>query len=237
MVVCLGTPLFLRSGSLRVRESHLNAIDSPESRARVAELQRKLQVDSLVPTFDYTGIGEAYAAFDISRVFAGAHRAIALSRANVLSWNEVRNENVIFLGAPKSNPHLAVLTANLQLTVDHDRQTVINAHPQPGESSTYVRADNAELNAAEDYVLVDMLPGIDSSGRILILEGGSTSSNWAAADYLTHAATASELVSRIKLPDGSLPRFFQVLLHVKYQALVPTRTEFVTFRAIRQSVS
>jgi hypothetical protein len=28
-VVCLGTPLFFRNRSLRVRESHLNAADSP----------------------------------------------------------------------------------------------------------------------------------------------------------------------------------------------------------------
>jgi len=41
-------------------------------------------------------------------------------------------------------------------------------------------------------------------------------------------------VSRIKLPDGTLPPFFQVLLHVKYKASVPTQTDFVTSRQIRQ---
>jgi hypothetical protein len=230
-VVCLGTPLFLRNRSFRVRDSHLNATDTPEAQARIRELQEKLRLDSFVPTFDYTGIGEAYAAFDIARVFAGAHREASLTRANVLSWNDIRGENVIFLGPPKFNPHLAAITDSLDLTTS-DVQ-VINKHPRAGESATYGRINDSARDAAEDHVLIDWLPGIGPSDRILILEGGSTSSNWAAADYLTHPATARDLVSKINFPDGTVPPFFQVLLHVKYKASVPTKTDFVTFRQIR----
>ena len=137
---------------------------------------------------------------------------------------------MIFLGPPKFNPHLTAITENLELIV-RDAQ-VINVHPNPGESATYDRISDSNRDAAEDYVLIDRLPGIGPSDRILILEGGSTSSNWAAADYLTHPATAQTLISRIKLPDGTLPPFFQMLLHVKYQATVPTQTDFVLFRQI-----
>jgi hypothetical protein len=230
-VVCLGTPLFLRNRSFRVRDSHLNATDTPEAQARIQQLEEKLGLDSFVPTFDYTGIGEAYAAFGIARLFGGAQREASLTRANVLSWNDIRGENVIFLGAPKFNPHLAAITDTLELTVKESQ--VINKRPRAGESATYGRISDGNRDAAEDHVLIDWLPGIGPSDRILILEGGSTSSNWAAADYLTHPSTARELVSRIKLPDGTLPPSFQVLLHVKYKDSVPTQTEFVTFRQIR----
>ena len=230
-VVCLGTPLFLRNRSFRVRDSHLNATDTPEAQTRIRELQDKLGLDSLVPTFDYTGIGEAYAVFDIARVFGGARREASLTRANVISWNDIRGENVVFLGPPKFNPHLAAITDSLELTV-RDSQ-VINTHPRAGESATYGRISDGNRDAAEDHVLIDWLPGIGPSDRILILEGGSTSSNWAAADYLTHPDSVRELVSRIKFPDGTLPQAFQVLLHVKYKASVPTQTDFVTFRQIR----
>jgi hypothetical protein len=230
-VICLGTPLFLRNRSFRVRDSHLNTTDTPEAQARIQELQGKLGVDSFVPTFDYTGIGEAYAAFDIARIFGGARRESSLTRANVLSWNDIRGENVIFLGPPKFNPHVAAITDSLELMVKDSQ--VINTHPRTGELASYGRVSDSNRDAAEDHVLIDRLPGIGPSDRILILEGGSTSSNWAAADYLTHPATARDLVARIKLPDGSLPPFFQVLLHVKYRASVPTRTDFVTFRQIR----
>jgi hypothetical protein len=231
-VVCLGTPLFLRNRSFRVRDSHVNAMDTPEAQARIQDLEKKLGIDSFVTTFDYTGIGEAYAAVGISKVFAGAHRESSLTRANALSWDDIRGENVIFLGAPKFNPHLAAITNSLELTVKESQ--VINARPRAGESATYGRIMDGNRDAAEDHVLIDWLPGIGPSDRILILEGGSTSSNWAAADYLTHASTARDLVSRIKLPDGTLPPFFQVLLHVKYEASVPTQTDFVTSRQIRQ---
>jgi hypothetical protein len=229
-VMCLGAPLFLRNRSFRVRDSHLNATDTPEAQARIQELQKKLGLDSFVPTYDYTGIGEAYAAVSIARVFAEAQRQASLTRANVLPWNDIRDENVIFLGPPKFNPHLAAITDNLELTV-RDAQ-VINTHPATGESATYARIHDNNRDAAEDYVLIDRLPGIGPSDRILILEGGSTSSNWAAADYLTQPATAKALVSRIKLSDGTIPPFFQALLHVKYQATVPTQTDFVLFRQI-----
>jgi hypothetical protein len=230
-VVCLGTPLFLRDRSFRVRDSHLNTTDTPEAKARIQELQNQLGRESFVPTFDYTGIGEAYAAFGIARVFGLAHRETTLTRANVLSWNDIRGENVIFLGPPKFNPHVAAITDSLELIVKDSQ--VINTHPRAGESASYGRISDGNRDAAEDHVLIDRLPGIGPSDRILILEGGSTSSNWAAADYITHTATARDLVLRIKLPDGTLPPFFQVLLHVKYQASVPTRTDFVTFRQIR----
>ena len=230
-VVCLGTPLFLRNRSFRVRDSHLNTTDTAEAKSRISELEGQLDRDSLVPTFDYTGIGEAYAAFDIARVFGLARREATLTRANVLSWNDIRGENVVFLGPPKFNPHVAAITDSLELIVKDSY--VINTHPRTGEPATYGRISDSNRDAAEDHVLIDRLPGIGPSDRILILEGGSTSSNWAAADYLTHPATARELVARIKLPDGTLPPFFQVLLHVKYQASVPTQTDFVTFRQIR----
>jgi hypothetical protein len=48
----------------------------------------------------------------------------------------------------------------------------------------------------------------------------------------TRPATVNELISRIKPPDGLMPPFFQVLLHVKYLATVPTQTDFVTFRVV-----
>jgi hypothetical protein len=230
-VVCLGTPLFLRDRSFRVRDSHLNTTDTPEAKARIAELESQLGRDSFVPTFDYTGIGEAYAAFGIARVFGAARRDATLTRANVLSWNDIRGENVVFLGPPKFNPHVAAITDELELIVKDSY--VINQHPRAGEPATYGRTSDSNRDAAEDHVLIDRLPGIGPSDRILILEGGSTSSNWAAADYITHPATVRNLVARIKLPDGTLPPFFQVLLHVKYQASVPTQTDFVTFRQIR----
>lgn len=230
-VVCLGTPLFLRNRSFRVRDSHLNSTDTPEAKARISELQDQLNRDSLVPTFDYTGIGEAYAAFGIARVFGVAHREATLTRANVLSWNDIRGENVVFLGPPKFNPHVAAITDSLELIVKDSY--VVNKHPRAGEPATYGRISDSNRDAAEDHVLIDRLPGVGSSDRILVLEGGSTSSNWAAADYITHPATARELVARIKQPDGTLPPFFQVLLHVKYQVSVPTQTDFVTFRQLR----
>jgi hypothetical protein len=230
-VVCLGTPLFLRDRSFRVRDSHLNTTDTPEAKVRIAELENQLGRDSIVPTFDYTGIGEAYAAFGIARVFALANREATLTRANVLSWNDIRGENVVFLGPPKFNPHVAAITDSLELTVKDSY--VVNQHPRAGEPTAFGRISDSNRDAAEDHVLIDRLPGIGPSDRILILEGGSTSSNWAAADYITHPATARDLVSRIRLSDGTLPPFFQVLLHVKYQASVPTHTDFVTFRQIR----
>jgi len=230
-VVCLGTPLFLRNRSFRVRDSHLNTTDTPEAKARIQELEDQLGRDSFVPTFDYTGIGEAYAAFGIAQVFGLAHREAILTRANVLTWNDIRGENVIFLGPPKFNPHVAAITDRLELMVKDSQ--VINTHPRTGESASYGRISDSNRDAAEDHVLIDLLPGIGPSDRILVLEGGSTSSNWAAADYITHPETVRDLVARLKLPDGALPPFFQVLLHVKYQASVPTQTDFVTFRQIR----
>ncbi len=233
--VCLGSPLFLRGGNrlLRIRASNVNTAEGEEAQARIADLRKRLNLDSLTPTFDYTGMGEAYAAFALARFLTAAHRTAALTRSNVLSWNELRNENVIFLGAPRFNPNFTALTANLEFTMASEGRVVSNAHPRAGELAAYGSTNAADGTIVGDHVLISRLPGIDSSGVILLLEGGSVSSNWASSDYITHANTARELVSRLKLPGGAILQYFQVLLRVKYRASVPVQTDFITFRAVR----
>jgi hypothetical protein len=66
--------------------------------------------------------------------------------------------------APKLNPHLAAIAGNLEWRTERDRGQAINVHPRVGESATYGRINDADLNAAEDYVLVDRVPGVEPSG-------------------------------------------------------------------------
>ena len=69
-------------------------------------------------------------------------------------------------------------------------------------------------------------------GEILNLSGNQISSVMAGAQALTDPATAKMLVTKMRLGDGSLPRFFQVVLRVRSLDGVPTEISYVFHRVL-----
>jgi hypothetical protein len=62
--------------------------------------------------------------------------------------------------------------------------------------------------------------------------GNRTPARLAAVEWFTEPQYARTLVSKLKKPDGTLPRYYQVVLRVKFMNGVPTETTYVTHKEL-----
>lgn len=199
ILMSLGTLQFYQYSSGMIREPAMDRLTVAERQGRLAELQTILHSSQpLQSDLIYTGVGQATAAFLLANQFGRMHVPVDLVRSSVLSWDEIAQHNVIFLGSAKLNSQLREIPVTWAFRVEGGR--ILNLQPKPGEAASY----------GPDYSLVSLFPGLHGRGEILVVESASTTGVWAAAQFLTDPEYAKELVRHLRGPDGRLPRHYQV---------------------------
>ena len=98
------------------------------------------------------------------------------------------------------------------------------------------RARQGGPKAGEDsldtYSLISRVPGLRGKGEILSLSGNQISSVMAGAQALTDPTVAKMLVSKMRKPDGTIPRYFQVVLRCRSMDGVPTEITYMFHREL-----
>lgn len=226
----LGTPLFTKFSGGFFRSPQVNDWEVAAASGTLRAIRKLLGSDYAVPWHNFTGVGEATAAFLLAQLLAPQRIPIMLKRSSALAWEDLEHYNVIFLGSPKFNRQLLDLVASADFVIE--RGVIRNRNPRPGEAQEYrdVWPNKAELG--EDYALIHHLPGLHGRGNILILGSSSTQGTWAAAQYVTEPAHVKQLVSRLRLPgSGELPSAYQVLIRARFKQDVPVEVAYVTHRS------
>jgi hypothetical protein len=230
ILLCLGTHQFYKYTKGYIREPGLDEADPSVVRARLEELRKALASDSLAPRYGYTGTGQATSAFLLGK-FLGEHlRAVQLVRSSALTWDEISENNVIFLSA-KVNPQIQVLPQVWPFRVD-DKDAIVNRYPKPGELKEYVRGPTPDRAVAEEYSLLTFSPGLHGRGELLIVESPTTTGFWSAIKYLTERLYAADLVAKVTGSTTSMPRHFQLVIRSRVRDAVPIHIEYVTHRPL-----
>jgi hypothetical protein len=130
-----------------------------------------------------------------------------------LRLDDLKNANAVLIGSVGSNPWAAIgeSSANFRIVYGQGMRdaTILNAHPQPGESASYVSHWNEP--AHETFALIAFLPNLGRNGRLLLLQGLDVAGTQAAAEALIDPAAIDPILRRATRPDGSI-RFFEILL-------------------------
>ena len=133
LVVCLGTPLFVRfPGFGFFRDPKANDWQEVEKSERVAAARKALGDRELLPSYNFTGAGEASAAFLLGRLLATRKQDLLLTRSSILSWQQIADNDVIFLGPPKFNLQLQAAALKQDIVVDPDG--IRNLKPKSGRA-------------------------------------------------------------------------------------------------------
>jgi hypothetical protein len=136
------------------------------------------------------------------------------------------------VGPPKFNMQLDRIPIQQEILVEGNG--IRNLHPRPGEPEFL--ADRFEAGAQFDgvtHALISRTPGLSRRGDLLILGGNSSADTFAAAEWLTQPANARELVSRLRLPSGMLPRYYQCVIRVQFRKGIPVQSAYVFHRVLR----
>lgn len=193
----------------------------------------------------YTGVGEVVAVQLISDLFARANHPLTVKRSRLLSWDDVRNSNVVFLGSPGENYPLRQLPVPqdfiFKIAYDSEARTwrgrFVNLKPRPGEPAVSTDSYDPQTGRlVEDYALVSLLPGLSPNRRVMVLAGINTYGTQAAAEYVARPEYAERLIERLggaaSEKDPALPDYYQVLLRVAVNDGVPVKVEYITHHVL-----
>ncbi len=90
---------------------------------------------NIEPVVDhYTGIGELTSVYELTRLFDAHHANFVLKRSLLVTWDEAKLRNLIFIGSPAENPSLNAVPSLTDFT--HDDQSwllgICEPPPSPG---------------------------------------------------------------------------------------------------------
>jgi hypothetical protein len=236
LVVCIATPMFVRvPGFGFVRESSVNDWDEANNSKQISSLEGALRTSIAEPSYNYTEAGTATGAFLLGQFLAPRKQNVRITRANVLSWPEIAEDNIVFVG-PSTGIHQAEdIPMDVQFVLDS--AGIRNLKPRPGEPD-FIR-DQPGRNGEESgvtHALISRIPGMNGPGAILMLSGNQTASVMGSVQAFTNPTVAQMLVSKLKSRTGTIPRYFQVVLSVKSMDDVPVDVSYMFHRELPESV-
>ena len=198
-----------------------------------------------VITDHYTGIGEVMGVYSVGDLFGKAGRSVRVKRSLMLTWDDVKTENIVILGSPAENFVLRDLPQQqdfvFRVIKDDEQNTtlgIVNTKPREGEQATYLARQEGPSRSqiSEDYALISLLRGLDEKHRLFMLAGITTYGTQAAAEYVTKPEHIKDLIAHLDISSAGeaprLPSFYQVLVKVKVNSGVPVQISYVTHHVL-----
>jgi hypothetical protein len=180
-----------------------------------------------------TGVGTANAAFLLGQFLGQRKHNVFPIRSDVLSMGEIAMGDVIFVGPTVGKPQIQAIPP-VDAAFVMTPEGVRNVKPDAGEPAFMADAPakSGSQDSEESHALISSLPGLYGNGSILYFEGNHIASVMGAVQAMTDPDLASQLVARLKRPDGSLPRYYQVVLRVKAMDETPVDISYVAHREL-----
>jgi len=142
--------------------------------------------------------------------------------------------DVIFVGPTVGKPQIQAIPP-VDAAFVMTPEGVRNLKPSEGEPTFLADAPAkgaGTQDSDESHALISNLPGLYGNGSILYFEGNQIASVMGAVQAMTDPDLASQLVARLKRPDGTLPRYYQVVLKVKAMDETPVDISYVAHREL-----
>jgi hypothetical protein len=180
--------------------------------------------DNYVDT--YTGIGELASVYTLTQLFDRHNSHFILKRSMLVTWDEAKLNNLIFIGSVAENPSLRVLpsTRDFTMIASNDSAGIVNHHPKPGEPTLYQRPEHP---MTKDYAILALMPGLQPGRRMLVFSGLTTLGTQAAVEFACHRDTAEQLLTAAAGPHGEI-RPFEAVLETTIGGGVPLQTRLIS---------
>jgi hypothetical protein len=156
---------------------------------------------------------------------------IEVRHARSITARSLREDNVVLLGGPRSNPWVALFEDRLNFRFTFPpgdaAATIANAQPQPGELTAY------RPGGGKAYARVAVLPSSSASRNILLIAGSNIEATEAATEFATKPAPA-DLAVTLGIPALSGSTSFEVLLETSAAAGAAKDARLVAGRLYRR---
>ena len=166
---------------------------------------------------------------DLTQLFDSHNGNFLLKRSLLVTWDEAKLRNLIFIGASSENSSIRVIPATTDFTMmSADTYAgILNQHPKPGEPAQWTRL---EYPLTRDYAVTALQPGVEAGHRTLVFSGLTTMGTQAAVEFASDPARMSQLLSALNYKGGEL-RPFEAVLEVTLGGGVPLQSKIVAVRS------
>ena len=180
----------------------------------------------------YTTVGEVMGVFDVSNTLAMFHRSARAKHGQLLSWDDAKDSNLIFVGGPLADTPLSDISAFREFQFNNRMPgvpalsgAVINVHPRKGEAPIYYGPEARPFQF--DYAVISLRPAFGKNHRMLALAGITEYGTGGAAEFVSREDQLSDLLSKLKVKSGDAVPWFEALLRVSVNGGVPVQSEIV----------
>ena len=193
--------------------------------------------DSNTAIYDhYTGVGEVLAIHALDDAFDSLGRRLLVKRGSLFTLDDVKNNNLIFVGSPSENLSLLDIPNTqefvFQRVASGNRKgdlSIVNRHPQSGDSEAFL-ASPSDAPLTEDYAVVGLVPGIGSGRFVMILAGTTTFGTQGVVEFVCRQDSVEKLLRSIPGSNSGTIKPFEALVRVKIARGVPVESELVSVR-------
>ena len=192
------------------------------------------KVDQQQPVLDtYTTIGEVTGVFEISRLLTMLHQPLRAKHGSLLTWDEARDRNLIFVGGPLAQTPLQEVPIftdfefrNRRAGIPGPSGAIVNLHPRRGEAPFYFGPQARPFEF--DYAVIALRKSVNPGHQTLALAGITEYGTEAAAEFVTRDDTARILLARLNVkPNGNIP-MFEAILRTTIRGGVPIESELLS---------
>ena len=237
LVIAMEDPLFwaarIPGERLVVRDPNLSNWDAVQNAPYMRQLRKALDNPASYPTHYYGTYGEIGAAFVLGKTLGPRTENISVVRVSELSQQQLADSNVVVIGKEahfQEQLQSSPIQPQLSL-VDHG---VHDAAARAGDPADYINPHRGE-ETGEVYALVSQLPGPLGSGDVRIFTSTHAIGYMGAVQAFTDPSSAETILTSLRRSQGYLPRYYQVVLLIRYADQVPVETHLVLSRELKPS--
>ena len=234
LLIAVGNPLFLQFENKAIyRDLSLENADDLLKSPHGEAVKKALGSQASRAIHYYAAVGDVSAAFQLGQRLGPRQPAMSIVRSSQLQWQILADANVMFLGPPRFfGDKLNGLPVSLEIVEGSTGFQVL--HPAKGEQPFYEFRDPPGFLSedGEACILITRAAGPGGNSDVMTFAGNSTFGRAGAVSALTEPGFAAMLASRMRGPSGHIPRYFQLLLRVRYKGGVPTETSYLLHREI-----
>jgi hypothetical protein len=236
-ILAIEDPLFVELNSapgIYYRDKSLNQWKDVVGSPAVAAIRATMKNASIQPSRYYTAYGEVDVAFMLGKLLGPQERNFSILKTSQLCWRQLADNNVIFVGVQNLFFDEQLHGMPLEPQLVPFQAGIRNVHQKTGEPAEF--RDEYSTAPTEEgfaYALVTHLPGPLRSNDVVSFTSSRSAGYVGAVQWFTDPGMAQMLVANLKrASEGQMPRYYQVLLKVKFRDDIPTETTYVLSREL-----
>jgi len=233
LLISISAPLFVElPGFGFFRDPSVNRPEDISKSPAIASIQKALHIPLPQPVMSYGTLGGAHVSFVLGKLLAARKANVSLVNSNELSWWQVSENNLIVIGSTRFFSQLASMPVKTELLLEPG-VGIRNLKPRGQEPANFVDANARQTGIA--YILVSHTPGPLGNTDVMSFAGRSGAGIMGAVAWFAEPASARDLTAKLRRPSGEVPRYYQVVLKVRFQDGVPLETSYVLHRELHTS--